>query len=281
MFSGQGAQKVGMGREFYDNPAYKAAFDEASTALGFDLANICQNDNDKLNQTAYAQPALLTAGIASYRMLGERPDILMGLSLGEYTALCAAEAISLHDAVRLVHKRGLLMQEHGAGGMMACIMERGQVVNIVEGFPNVYCANFNAPDQVVISGDKDALTLCAKEVKAQGGKALPLKVQGGFHSPLMAAAAAAFAEVLNTVDFNKPTIPIISNVNADIIGDIKDTLVKHMTSPVKWEESVNKAISLGHKSFIELGYGNVLVKLATKINNNIQALSFEEYYGQN
>jgi [acyl-carrier-protein] S-malonyltransferase len=279
MFSGQGAQKIGMGKTYYDNfTISKRVFDEASSTLGFDVARLCFEDkNGLLNQTEFAQPALLTVGIAAFRALtdeGLQADLLMGLSLGEYTALTAAGILNFADAAVLVHKRGLIMKELAPpGGMMAVIgLNKNQLSEICKkaashGYGFAACANFNSETQIVISGETPALDFCAAEIKNLGGKAIKLKVSGPFHTPLMVAAAKRFA--IETAALCRPSpavIGVISNVTADILSaddlnDLPAYLAKHMINPVLWADSIAKAKSLGGAVFKEPGSGNTLERL--------------------
>jgi len=287
MFSGQGAQKVGMGKDIYDSyPICKKTFDEASEAVGFDMAKLCFYDNDLLNQTEYAQPALLTVGIAAYRLLllqEEKLDLLMGLSLGEYTALTAAGVFGFADAVRLVHKRGKLMAEFAAeGGMLAsmgvasCVLE--DICRNAPGF--AACANYNTPGQTVLAGEHAALDFCAAEIKKAGGKTIKLKVFGAFHTPLMNKTAQEFAhELQNIVARHDCEAKVISNVDAEIFDaeNYVDILTRHMTSPVRWVSCVEKAIAMGADTFTELGSGNALVNFVRKIDSPglVKAFVFE------
>ncbi|MDR2182758.1 MAG: ACP S-malonyltransferase [Clostridiales bacterium] len=286
MFSGQGAQKSGMGKEFYDNfDICKRTFDEAGEALKMDIAALCFEADDRLNMTEFAQPALLTASIAAYRLLqseGIRPDVLMGLSLGEYSALCAAGAVDFADAVRLVHRRGRIMTEFAAaGGMLAAVGLSREVLEDIcasaEDIGFAACANFNTHDQIVLAGEKAALDFCAQKIKAAGGKALALKVSGPFHTKLLQAAADVFKEELMMLKVSKNSIPVISNLTADVFNteNYVEQLTRHMTSPVRWVECVQKAKSMGIATFIELGSGKTLVNFVMKIDENLEAFAIE------
>lgn len=281
MFSGQGAQKAGMGKNFYDQFAIsRQVFEEASDALGLDIAKLCFEDADKqLSLTQFAQPALVTAAMAAYRVYeqeGGEAGLLMGLSLGEYTALAAAGVLDFDQIVKLVHKRGLLMAEYAKpGGMVAVMNLCDETVNAIclsardEGF--VAPANFNTPGQVVISGEKAALDFCIDKVKnVYKGKALPLKVAGPFHTPLMDEAAAKLKEEAMEIVAKPAKLPIISNVTADVLTyeDLSQHLEKHMISPVYWATSVSKAANMGAKRFIEMGVGETLVNFVKKIDDS-------------
>ena len=286
MFSGQGAQKTGMGKEFYDNfEICRQTFNEASEAIGMDVAGLCFEESDLLNQTAYAQPALLTVSIAAYRLLKSRgfmPDVLMGLSLGEYSALTAADVLDFADAVRLVHKRGQLMTEFAMPGGMLAVMgiSREVLEEICQnarpiGF--VACANFNTYDQIVLAGEKAALDFCVPLIKQASGKAIPLKVSGPFHTPLLADAAEKFADELTKLTVSKPALPVISNLTADMfhVEHFASHLKQHMVSPVRWAESVEKAKSMGVTTFIEIGAGKTLVNFVKKIDARLTAFAVE------
>jgi len=286
MFSGQGAQKIGMGKEFHDNfPVCRRTFDEASEALGMDIAKLCFEERDLLNQTEYAQPALVTTGIAIYRLLAERgfsPSSLMGLSLGEYTALTAAGVFDFTDAVKLVHKRGKIMSEFaGNGGMLASIGIASNVLeNICREMSNmgfVACANYNTYEQTVLAGEHTALEACSAKIKDAGGKVMPLKVSGPFHTPLMSEASKEFTRELLQLSAKETTLPVISNVDAELFRTEKyaDILARHMTSPVRWTECVEKAISMGTDTFIELGSGKTLVNFVKKIDSSVKAFTIE------
>lgn len=286
MFSGQGAQKAGMGKEFYDNfPVCKRTFDEASGALGMDMAKLCFEEKELLSKTEYAQPVLLTVGIAVYRMLAERgfaPDILMGLSLGEYTALAAAGAFEFADAVKLVHKRGKIMAEFAKdGGMLASIgVDKDVLEDICRkvaeiGF--VACANYNTYEQIVLAGEHAALEACAVEIKKAGGKTMPLKVSGPFHTPLMSDASEKFSHELAQYRVKETALPVISNVDAEPfrIERCVDILSKHMVSPVRWKDCVEKAVSVGANTFVELGSGKTLMNFVKKIDGSVKSLAIE------
>jgi len=286
MFSGQGSQKIGMGKEFYDaSDICRRTFDEASEALDFDIAKLCFEANNQLSETEFAQPALLTVSIAVFRLMASRgfsPDIAMGLSLGEYTALTAAGVFDFADAVRLVRLRGSLMSKHTKpGGMLVSIgLGHDVLLDICKkaaplGF--VACANFNTAEQIVLSGEFDALDFCTKEIKAAGGKAISLAVSGPFHTPLLSDAADRFKEALIALTVSQPKIPVVSNLTGDLfdISNLTDSLANHMISPVLWVDCVKKALSLGAKNFVELGSGKTLTNFAKKISTDNKVFAIE------
>jgi [acyl-carrier-protein] S-malonyltransferase len=290
MFSGQGAQKAGMGREFYENfDICKKTFDEASEALKMDIATLCFEGGEKLNQTEFAQPAILTVSIAAYRLLrteGLAPDVLMGLSLGEYSAICAADAVNFADAVKLVHRRGRIMTEFAPpGGMLAVMGLSREVLEDIcakaENIGFVACANFNTHDQIVLAGEQAALDFCVPLIKGEGGKTIALKVSGPFHTPLLGAAAQKFKDELLQLTVSQPSLPVISNLTADMfnIENYMENLTRHMVSPVRWTECVEKAVNMGITTFIELGSGKTLVNFVKKIDDGLETFAVENLKG--
>ncbi|CEG26787.1 ACP S-malonyltransferase [Bacillus sp. B-jedd] len=295
IFPGQGSQVVGMGRELAENhEPSKELFKKADDLLGFSLSEIMfDGPQDVLTRTTNAQPALLTASTALlklFRESGIEADYVAGHSLGEYSALVAAGAISFEDGVRIVRKRGEFMEEavpSGLGTMAAVLgLERGPLAEATSavtasGHP-VQLANVNCPGQIVISGTVEGVKLAGEKAKEAGAKRVKvLEVSGPFHSSLMEPAANRLKEVLDQTEVNNAAIPVIANVNAlsmEDAGDIKENLVKQLYSPVLWEDSVKKMIELGVDTFIELGPGKVLGGLVKKIDRNaaIYSVSNEE-----
>ncbi|MCG3872473.1 ACP S-malonyltransferase [Psychrobacter sp. Ps7] len=281
IFPGQGSQVVGMTSELAEiYPEILDTFTEASTALGEDLWAICQNE-EKLNQTQYTQPALLTASIAIWRILKQKittaPCYLAGHSLGEYSALCAAEVISLADAVKLVHKRGQLMQEAvvGVDTAMAAVLglEDNRVENLCEQATEhvegaiVGAANFNSPGQVVISGNAAGVNAVIDKVQNTGKKSIPLKVSVPSHCALMEPASSALAEILAEIKFDQATIPVIQNrharVESSAVG-IKQALTEQLSQPVLWSKTMQELADKQINILIECGSGNVLSNLAKR-----------------
>lgn len=281
VFPGQGSQKVGMLSELAEQfPTILATFKEASDALGFDLWHIVQT-GENLDQTQYTQPALLTASIALWRVWleggGLTPKYLAGHSLGEYSALVAAEALSLADAVKLVYLRGQLMQQAvppGQGAMAAILgLSDDQVIALCQsvsdiGQGSVQAANFNAQGQVVIAGDVDAVQVAIEKAKELSGKAIVLPVSVPSHCSLMKTASEKFAEELSQVDLQLPKIAIINNVNAKVAEDIdslKQALVSQLYQSVQWTKTLAYFEQNQIKYLVECGAGNVLSNLAKRL----------------
>ncbi|NLM94573.1 MAG: ACP S-malonyltransferase [Firmicutes bacterium] len=279
VFPGQGSQHVGMGRKFHDaSQAARAVWEEADDVLGFSLRRLCfEGPAAVLQQTANAQPALLTASIACQRVLaanGIEAGMYAGHSLGEYSALVAAGILPFADALILVRRRGQLMEEaypKGKGGMTAILgLERTVVDEIcaqVDGIVEV--ANYNCPGQVVISGEQGALARASQLAVQMGAKrAIPLDVSGPFHSSLMAPAARALAPSIEALELRTPEGNVSSSVNgkAASVDELKDLLLAQLTGPVRWEETVAAMLADGAKTFVEVGPGKVLGGLIKRIN---------------
>lgn len=274
IFPGQGSQYVGMGRELaLEFAEVQEMFSQADEILGFSLTKLAfEGPEETLRRTSYTQPALLATSLACYRVLvehGVEPDYLAGHSLGEYSALVAAQSLPYVQALKLVRQRGLLMEEAyppGQGGMAAIL---GLAVEQVEGICSqarawgfVQIANYNCPGQVVISGDNQALEQARNLAKEAGAKrVVPLEVSGPFHSQLMKGAGEKLAAVLEGVEVRDPQIPVIANVNAEPMlssRDVKAALIKQISHSVRWEETVHKLFALGVRIFVEVGPGKVL-----------------------
>jgi [acyl-carrier-protein] S-malonyltransferase len=284
VFPGQGSQKVGMGRIWAETCAVaRRAFEEADEALGFPLSRLCwEGPEEELNLTANTQPALVAASLAVHRALGElapelRPVAVAGHSLGEYSALVAAGALGFGDALRLVRRRGQLMQEAvpvGQGAMAAVIgLDSGAVAGIAaDAAQDEVCAvaNFNGPAQTVIAGHKGAVDRAVALAKERGArKAMPLAVSAPFHSPLMRPAREGMAPLLAAVELRDPRVPVITNVDAAPAATgaaARDALVRQIDGPVRWAESVLlMERDLGVEVFVEVGPGNVLSGLNRRI----------------
>ncbi|MCT9123499.1 ACP S-malonyltransferase [Cupriavidus gilardii] len=285
VFPGQGSQSVGMLNAFADNPVVRATLQEASDALGQDLARlIAEGPAEELNLTTNTQPVMLTAAVAIYRAWreagGPAPALVAGHSLGEYSALVAAGVIAFADAVPLVRFRAQAMQEAvpvGEGGMAAILglsdddvraaCAEASAAGVVE------AVNFNAPAQVVIAGAKAAVEKACEIAKAKGAKrALPLPVSAPFHSSLLKPASDRLRERMAGLTFSAPSIPLINNVDVAIVDDpeaIKDALVRQAAAPVRWVESVQKMAADGVTHVIECGPGKVLAGLTKRIDGNL------------
>jgi len=273
VFPGQGAQAIGMGKGLAEE-----YLDKANQILGFDLKKICfEGPEDQLKQTAITQPAILTVSIAMFKQQTtdnkQQTQFVAGHSLGEYSALVAAGSISFEDAVKTVHLRGKFMQEAvpiGEGAMAAILGgERSVIENICQEICQVWPANYNAPGQIVISGQKSAVNAACEKLKAAGVKrTIPLAVSAPFHCPLMQPAADKLKAELDKIEIKDATIPIIANVTAKPVtssAEIKDLLIKQVTGSVLWEDSVKYMLSQGVDNFIEVGPGKVLTGLIKKI----------------
>ncbi|MBD2593189.1 ACP S-malonyltransferase [Nostoc spongiaeforme FACHB-130] len=266
VFPGQGSQALGMGTDLLDIPGAKAKFTQAEEILGWSVSDICQNQEERLGQTLYTQPCLYVVESILADLLRERghqPDLVAGHSLGEYIALYVAGVFEWSAGLRLVKRRAELM-DSAAGGMMAALMnfDREQLATVIAATPDVVLANDNSPGQVVISGTPDAVQAVMSQVKAK--RATPLKVSGAFHSHLMSAAAVEFQEILETVEFQPATVPVMSNVEPVPATDaeiLKQRLTQQMTGSVRWREISLQLPANNIEQVIEIGPGNVLTGL--------------------
>ena len=284
LFPGQGVQKCGMGEDFYRSSLQAARlFDEAGKAIGLDMKALCFEKNDLLDQTEYTQAALVTTYLAISRELEQRgikPDITAGLSLGEYAAIAVAGAMSDLEAIRLVRKRGMLMQHTvpaGEGAMCAILaLDEKKIEEVLDDTPDVTIANYNCPGQVVITGKTEAVKTAAEKLKEAGARrTLMLNVSGPFHSPMLKAAEKDLRQELEQIQFKKLQIPYVTNVNAQKIteeSEIADLLVRQMYSPVRWMQSMQTLIEDQVDTFIEIGPGKTLEGFLKKIDKNVQVL---------
>jgi len=290
VFPGQGSQKVGMGREWAErSAAAKSAFDEANEALGFDLATLCwEGPEEELQRTANTQPAILTVSVAIHRALVDEgvamPGAMAGHSLGEYSAHVAAGTLSLADAVRLVRRRGELMQEavpEGVGAMAAVLgLDAGEVEAVAaEAAQGEVCsvANFNSPEQTVIAGNRGAVERAMALAKERGAKrAIPLPVSAPFHCALMAPAREGLLPDLEATTFATPSVPVVVNVDARPVSEgaaARDALIRQVDGPVRWVESVRRLVEMGGRRFVEVGPGAVLSGLIRRIDREAKATS--------
>ena len=294
VFPGQGSQSVGMCKAFYDTyPVVKQIFEEADDALGFSLTKLCfEGPDDQLRLTYNTQPAILTASTACAAVLKEhglKCDVAAGHSLGEYSALVNAGAMSFADAVRTVRKRGQFMQEAvpvGEGSMAAVLgLASEKIVEIcrsieAEGGEAVQAVNFNCPGQVVIAGAVNAVNKACEALKEAGAKrCIPLSVSAPFHSTLMQPASVRLAEVLDGFTINDAAFPVVANVTAAEVvagATIKELLVKQAAMPVLWETSVRNMVANGVDTFVEVGPGKVLTGFTKKIAKGLPALNVED-----
>lgn len=286
VFPGQGAQFVGMGKDLYDNSAEaKALFEKANDILGFRITDLMFSGTDEdLRQTKVTQPAIFLHSVILASTLGENfnPDMVAGHSLGEFSALVAARALSFEDGLVLVSKRATAMQKacEAEPSTMAAIL--GLDDDVVEGicagiYEVVVPANYNSPGQLVISGSIQGIEIAVEKLKDAGAKrALPLKVGGAFHSPLMEPARQELAQAINETAFNTPICPVYQNVNAHAVTDpaqIKENLIAQLTSPVRWTQIMQNMLADGATTFVEVGPGTVLQGLVKKLNKDIEAFS--------
>lgn len=282
IFSGQGSQYIGMGKELYDNILIcRETFDKARELLDFDIKELMFNgEKEKLDITENTQPAILATSIMAMKALEEKgiiPDVVAGLSLGEYSALVASNSLSFEEAIPLIRKRGRFMQEAvpvGIGSMAAIIgldlnkiklaLNEASAIGIVE------IANYNTHNQIVIGGEKEAVEKAIELCLEYGARrAIPLKVSGPFHTSLLESASIKLKEELDKIEFKNPEVRIISNVTADFIEnneEIKELLYKQVKSSVRWSESIDKMLDMGVDTFIELGPGKVLSAFIKEIS---------------
>jgi [acyl-carrier-protein] S-malonyltransferase len=291
IFPGQGSQYVGMGKDFFEHDAQaRALFRQADEILGLELSTICfEGPEEELRQTRNTQPAIFLHSIVAFRtMAGRKADMVAGHSLGEYTALVAAGALSFEDGLRLVRLRGELMQEAGERqrGTMAAIV--GLLPDAVEELCKeasnagiVQPANFNSPGQIVISGSVEGVKKAMELAKARGAKLVKeLVVSGAFHSPLMASARDGLKKKLDETPLRDASIPVYTNVTAEPVTnaeDIRDMLYRQLTSPVRWEECVIHMVRDGADSFIEIGPGKVLQGLVKRIAAHVAVAGVDAY----
>jgi len=290
VYPGQGAQFVGMGKSMYDEfPRARELFEQANEILGFRITDIMfSGTDDELKQTKVTQPALFLHSVILSKIWGKlfTPKMMAGHSLGEFSAVTAANALSFEDGLKLVSKRAMAMQK-------ACESELSTMA-VVIGLPDetvesicatikdeiVVCANYNCPGQIVISGTMAGIDKACKTFTEAGAKrALKLRVGGAFHSPLMEPAHAELAEAINSTNFNKPICPIYQNYTALPSTDaaaIKENLIAQLTAPVKWTQTIRNMIADGADHFVELGPGKVLQGLILKIDNSVTAESYQD-----
>ena len=281
IYPGQGAQKAGMGADFYEkSPLAKAVFDAAEEILDLDMKALCFEENDRLDITEYTQAAMVTTCLAMtevVRAAGLTPDMTAGLSLGEYCAIAAAGGMSNADAIRTVRARGILMQNTvpaGEGAMAAILGMSGEAIeNVIGDMEQVSVANYNCPGQIVITGETSAVEEAAEKLKEAGAKrTVMLNVSGPFHSPMLKPAGEKLGKVLETVGFTPLQMPYVTNVTAEPVDDISETkelLMEQVSSSVRWEQSMERMIAEGVDTFVEIGPGKTLSGFMRKINRDV------------
>ncbi|MEL7834356.1 ACP S-malonyltransferase [Fodinibius sp. Rm-B-1B1-1] len=290
LFPGQGSQSVGMGQTHYeDNDTFASLVDQANDILGFDLKKIMfEGPEEKLKQTEFTQPAIFLHSVALYNTLDATPDMVAGHSLGEFSALVACEAVAFKDALKIVRRRGELMQQAGENnpGTMAAVI--GMDDEVVERIckkasetvgKEVITANYNCPGQVVISGDEEAIDKAVELLKEEGCRlAKKLPVSGAFHSSLMQPAYDGLRESLEALDVNTPSCPIYSNFTAEPTTDpheIRSNVLKQLLNPVRWTQTLQNMHNNGADSFIEVGPGNVLQGLVKRTLNDVEINGYQ------
>ena len=279
VFSGQGAQAPGMGLDLYErSPAAKRVFDRCEAIRPGTLEQCFRGSEEELKQTVNTQPCMVAmelAALTAAREVGLEPDMTAGFSLGELSALSCAGAMEAETAFRLVCRRGELMQQAAEKlrtGMAAVVkLTNAEVEKLCAGFRQVWPVNYNCPGQVTVSGAEEEMADFAAAVKAAGGRAIPLKVAGAFHSPFMAEAGKAFQTELNAAPLRSPRIPVYANFTGEPYGeDVAATLGQQMSNPVRWETSVRGMIAAGADVFVELGPGKTLCGLIGKIDTAVR-----------
>lgn len=277
IFPGQGAQKAGMGKDFYENSeAARSFFDQAQKILDFDLKEMCFGEHEELNLTEYTQPCMVSVCLAIVRELKKRginPDITAGLSLGEYAAVAAAGGMNELDAIKLVRRRGILMQSTvpaGEGAMVAVLgLDAKKIEEILESFENVWIANYNCPGQIVITGLTNEVQQASLALKEAGAKrVVELKVSGPFHSLLLKPAGEALLKEMESMSFSTLQVPYVANATAEIVTDSKKIstfFAKGIYSSVRWQQSIETMLENGVDTFVEIGPGKTLAGFMRKI----------------
>ena len=289
MFPGQGAQYIGMGKDFYEKEEVaREIFDKASSITGLDMPAICFEENNKLSITEYTQIAMLTVETAILKVLEERgihPNVTAGLSLGEYGAIVACGAMRADEAFAIVRRRGVYMQEAvPEGGAMAAVLGLSsevieEVCSSTQGIVSI--ANYNCPGQIVITGEADAVNRAGETLKEKGAKrVVPLNVSGPFHSQMLVGAGERLRKDLDKVQIGDFSIPYVANLTADYVSspeNIRELLEKQISSPVRWQQSVERMLADGVDTFVEIGPGKTLSSFVKKINREVTVLNVDKY----
>lgn len=287
VFPGQGAQYVGMGKDFYENfSVCREVFETASQASGVDIKKLCFEENEQIDQTEYTQICMLTVEAAILKAVEEQgivSAVNAGLSLGEYGALVASKVMDLADACRVVRKRGILMQEAvPTGGAMAAIlaMDANTIEEICEKTEGIVSiANYNCPGQIVITGEERSVDAACEALSAAGAKrCVKLNVSGPFHSQMLAEAGEKLGQVLADVELREFDVPYVTNVTADYVTsteNIKELLCRQVASSVKWQQSVERMIGDGVDTFLEMGPGKTLSGFMRKISRDVKMMNIE------
>ncbi|HEM6508782.1 ACP S-malonyltransferase [Streptococcus suis] len=292
LFAGQGAQTVGMARDLYEySLIVRETFDQASQILGYDIRDLIENQEDKLHQTRYTQPAILTTSLAIYRLLAEKgikPDMVAGLSLGEYSALVASGALAFEDAIALIAKRGEYMETAAPAGTGKMVAVLNTDVNLIEEICStvtsgiVSLANYNTPAQIVIGGEVAAVDEAVELLKEAGVKRMiPLNVSGPFHTALLRPASEQLAQALEEVEFADFQVELVGNTEAKVMKkeDIKSLLTRQVMEPVRFYESITTMQEAGVTNFIEIGPGKVLSGFVKKIDKTAHVVAIEDIEG--
>ena len=289
MFPGQGAQYVGMGKDFYEKEkAAREIFEKASHITGLDIPAICFEENEKLSITEYTQIAMVTVEIAILKVLEERgirPQAAAGLSLGEYGAIVAAGVMQADTALAIVRRRGVYMQEAvPTGGAMAAVLELStdvieETCEQTEGIVSI--ANYNCPGQIVITGEADAVRRAGEALQQKGAKrVVPLNVSGPFHSQMLTGAGERLRKDLERAQLLEFSIPYVANLTADYVRStepVRELLEKQISSPVRWQQSVERLLADGFDTFVEIGPGRTLSSFVKKINREVTVLNVDKY----
>lgn len=287
IYPGQGSQKAGMGKDFYEHSqTAKEVYDQASKMLDIDMKELCFEENDRLDLTEYTQAALVTTCMAMTKVVQEhglKPDVTAGLSLGEYCAIAAAGGMQTMDAIRIVRKRGILMQNsvpQGVGSMAAVMgLDAAVIEDVLKEIEGVTIANYNCPGQIVITGYNESVETACVRLKESGAKrVITLNVSGPFHSALLKGAGEELMAVLEQTELMPLQIPYVTNVTAESVSDIsqtKELLKEQVSASVRWQQSMENMIETGVDTFVEIGPGRTLAGFLKKINKEVRVFNIQ------